>query len=378
MLIFYLICTLYAVLILSLIYGWKRIPYFSSEGLPSQHYFSIIIPFRNEAENLPDLLKSIAEINYPASKFEILMINDASEDTGVAIIKNFQQKYPEIQLKIIANKRFTNSPKKDAIHTAINEAKFDYTLTTDADCQLPIKWLQVYNDFLIRTESTLVAGQVALRPTQKLSQIFEEIDVFSLQATTGGAFGIKKSFFCSAANLCYKKQAFFEVSGYEGNTEIASGDDVFLLQKFQQKNYKISFLKNNESIVYTKAQKSFKNLISQRLRWASKTPSYTSLFAKFAGIVVLLMNFSLLVTVILSLFQMINFGIILLVFIVKICLDFTLIYQSAVTFNRKKALIHYWWSSIFYPFFSSFVAIKTLFSSYSWKGRTFNPHNSRD
>lgn len=371
MLIFYLICALYAALILSLIYGWKRVPYFSSEGLPAQCCFSIIIPFRNEAENLPELLKSITEINYPRSKFEILMVDDASEDSGVAIIKNFQQKYPEIQLKIVANKRFTNSPKKDAIHTAINEAKFDYILTTDADCQLPIKWLQVYNDFLIRTESTLVAGQVALRPTQKLSQVFEEIDVFSLQATTGGAFGIKKPFLCSAANLCYKKQAFLDVSGYDGNNEIASGDDVFLLQKFQQKNYKTSFLKNNESIVYTKAQKSFRNLISQRLRWASKTPSYASFFAKFAGIAVLLMNSSLIITGLLSLFQVINFGIILLVFIVKVCLDFILIYQSAVTFNRKKALIHYWWSSIFYPFFSSFVAIKSIFSNYSWKGRIF-------
>lgn len=371
MLIFYLILILYAALIFSLIYGWKKIPYFFSEGFPAQTCFSIIIPFRNEAENLPELLKSIAEINYPTTKFEILMVNDASEDSGIAIIKNFQQKYPEINLKILTNKSFSNSPKKDAIHTAINAADFEYILTTDADCQVPNKWLQVYNDFLIETDSTMVAGLVALHPTSKPVQIFEEIDVFSLQATTGGAYGIKKPFLCSAANLCYKKQAFLEVSGYEGNTEIASGDDVFLLQKFQQKNYKTSFLKNNESIVYTKAQKSWKHLNSQRLRWASKTSYYKSFFAKLVGIVVFLMNFSLLITLLLSLLQVINYGIILLVFIVKICLDFILIYQSAVIFNRKKALIHYWWSSIFYPFFSSFVAIKTLFSNYSWKGRIF-------
>ena len=376
MIIFILICAIYSVLIISLIYGWKKLPDFTSEGFPEKICFSILIPFRNEAENLPALLESIAEINYPKSQFEILMINDDSQDIGVKIIEGFQQKNLGINLKILRNIRSSNSPKKDAIHTAMASAKFDYILTTDADCEVSENWLKVYNDFLQSTKSKLVAGLVSLKLISKTSRgtllrNFEEIDVLSLQTSAGGVFGIGQAFLCSAANLCYEKQAFLNVSGYDGNTEIASGDDVFLLQKFQQKNYKTSFLKNSENIVYTQAQQNFGDLVSQRIRWASKTSSYKGFFPKFTGIAVFAMNFSLIIAAFLVFFQVLSYHPILLIFLVKFILDFILIYQSAKIFKRKTALRNYFWSSIFYPFFSSYVAIKSLFSDYHWKGRRF-------
>jgi cellulose synthase/poly-beta-1,6-N-acetylglucosamine synthase-like glycosyltransferase len=176
---------------------------------------------------------------------------------------------------------------------------------------------------------------------------------------------------CNGANLCYEKQAFLEVSGFTGNDSIASGDDVFLLQKFQQENYKIGFLKSKEVIVYTQPQQSFGDLISQRIRWASKAPAYKSLFAKFTGITVLLMNLSLAIGAFLVFLQILPYQPILIIFLVKFNLDFILIYSSAKFFQRETVLRSYFWSSIFYPFFSTYVAVKSLFSDFSWKGRQF-------
>ena len=365
---------------LMLLYGWKKIPEFSSENSPAEIRFSIIVPFRNEAENLPILLKSLTEINYPHSKFEILLVNDESEDNSVEIIEEFQKTHLDFNLKVLENNRISNSPKKDAINTAINSANFEYIITTDADCKIPENWLKSYNDFILKTGNKLVAGPVALNSLsaantnnrrQNILRNFEELDILSLQASTAGAFGIGKAFMCNGANLCYKRQAFLEVLGFTGNDNIASGDDVFLLQKFQQEKYKIGFLKSKEVLVYTKPQQSFGDLVSQRIRWASKASAYNSLFAKFTGISVLLLNLSLVIALFLVLFQILPYQPILIIFLVKFNLDFILIYSSAKFFQRETVLRSYFWSSIFYPFFSTYVAVKSLFSDFSWKGRQF-------
>lgn len=365
---------------LMLLYGWKKIPEFSSENSPAEIRFSIIIPFRNEAENLPQLLNSLIVINYPLSKFEIILVNDESEDNSVKIIEEFQQTPLDFNLKVLENNRISNSPKKDAINTAINSANFEYIITTDADCQVSENWLKSYNDFILKTGNKLVAGPVGLisplvahKPFKhrKILRNFEALDILSLQASTAGAFGIKQAFMCNGANLCYKKNTFLEVSGFSGNSQIASGDDVFLLEKFQQENYKIGFLKSKEVIVYTKPQQSFGDLVSQRIRWTSKAPAYKSLFAKFTGISVLLMNLSLVFAVFLALFQLLPYQPILIIFLIKFNLDFILIYNSAKFFQQETVLRSYFWSSIFYPFFSTFVALKSIFSDFNWKGRQF-------
>ncbi|MBZ9728595.1 glycosyltransferase [Salegentibacter sp. JZCK2] len=377
MFIFIIICICYSVLILMLLYGWKKTQEFPSENSPAEIGFSIVIPFRNEAENLPDLLNSLTQINYLKTKFEIILVNDESEDNSVEIIEKFQKTYSEFKLVILENRRVSNSPKKDAISTAINSANLEYILTTDADCRVPENWLKTYSDFILKTGNRLIAGPVSLRQVAaKIKQKpnfrnFEELDILSLQASTAGAFGLEKAFMCNGANLCYEKEAFLEVSGFSGNDEIASGDDVFLLQKFQQENYKVGFLKSRNAIVYTRPQNNLGNLVSQRIRWASKAPAYKSLFAKFTGLSVLLMNLSLVIAAILVFVLVLPYQPILIIFLIKFNLDFILIFSSAKFFQRETVLRSYFWSSIFYPFFSTYVAVKSLFSDFYWKGRQF-------
>ena len=102
-----------------LLYGWKKIQEFPSKNSPAEIRFSIIVPFRNEAKNLPILLKSLTEINYPNSKFEIILVNDESEDNSVEIIEGFLQLHSGFRIKILDNGHTSNSPKKDAINTCL-------------------------------------------------------------------------------------------------------------------------------------------------------------------------------------------------------------------------------------------------------------------
>src|SRR5690606_6593693 len=83
--------------------------------------------------------------------------------------------------------------------------------------------------------------------------------------------------------------------GFSGNDHIASGDDIFLLEKMKKTFPKqVQFLKSKEAIVSTKPQKNWKNVISQRIRWASKTSKQKSATSLLLGILVFLMSISIL------------------------------------------------------------------------------------
>lgn len=371
---FVIITILYLFLIGFFVLGFDKVKQFRLQDITPKTTFTVIIPFRNEAENLPELLDSLLNLNYPKHLFEVVLVNDDSEDDSVKTIKNqlSHNQNPQYNIKIIDNQRKTNSPKKDAITSAIKQAKHQWIITTDADCIVPIYWLDSFDNFIQSHTVKMIAGPVCYNQNKGLLNYFETLDFLSLIGATIGGFGINKPFLCNGANLAYQKQFFKQLNGFEGNTNIASGDDIFLMEKaLKTDNQSILYLKNNQAIVTTKPQSNLKNLISQRVRWASKTSNYKNNFAKIVGLLVLLMNASLvigLLLVALGLFALKPFA---YLFFIKVAIDFILIYKACQLFNKEELLKHYLWSCFIYPFFSVYIAFISMFTTYKWKNRTF-------
>ncbi|MFB9051639.1 glycosyltransferase [Formosa undariae] len=368
-----LILAFYTVLIGSLNYGFNKVPPFKAKTHSKKNCFSIVIPFRNEADYLPELLRSISELDYDKNQFEILLINDGSTDTSEALVSDFINTHADFQISLLQNKRLSNSPKKDAISLAISKSKCDWILTTDADCVLPKTWLDAFNSFIEQhTSCQFIVAPITYFTTSKFLNMFQWFDVMSLQGATVGGFGIHQPFLCNGANLGYKKQAFYDVNGFAENDVIASGDDIFLLEKISNKYPEsIQYLKSTDAVIYTHAQPTLKDLISQRKRWASKTKAYTNSFSKITGLLVLSTN-----ALLICLFIFMSFGDFSPTYftglcVVKFVVDFMLIYKSALFFNQKKGLKWYVIVAMLYPLFCTHVAVASLFTSYSWKDRKF-------
>ncbi len=191
--------------------------------------------------------------------------------------------------------------------------------------------------------------------------------------STIGGFGIKKPFLCNGANLCYFKKSFHQVNGFEGNNNISSGDDIFMLEKMVAIFPKeVHFLKSYDALVITKPQPNFKSLVSQRIRWASKTSNYNNWFGKFVGISVLLMNFLLEISLPIVLFKFFSWKIFIMLFSIKFFIDFILIIKMLIFTKQTKNIIFYPIIVIFYPFFIIFASFLTIFkNSYKWKKRRF-------
>ena len=371
--VFIIIGLAYIISLGILIFGFWKLPNFTEKTTTQETPFSIIIPFRNEAEILPTLLESIQKLKYPSHLFEVILVDDASEDSSVEIINEILQPNSEQNnIRLITNKRQSASPKKDAITVAIGVAKNEWILTTDADCILPATWLNAYDAFIQKYNPTLVAGPVHYQPNNTLVGQFQKFDVLSLQLVTMGFFGWGAPTLCNGANLAYRKDAFVEVDGFAGNNHVASGDDIFILEKMQKlAQGKVLFLKSVEALVTTQVQKTWADTISQRIRWASKTSKQKMLLSKLLGFLVFLTNFIAVGGLIYCIFHPDFLQYYLGFLAAKILTDFIAIAFSNTFFRSKINIGAFLISVLYYPVITMIVVLGSLKGSYSWKGRKF-------
>lgn len=359
---------LYLVLIGYLYLGLLKTPVYKFNKIPVKQRFSILVVFRDESENLNQLLDSILLLNYPKEAFEVLLINDFSTDNSVEIVAQFIQKYPQVNLKLLHNKNTLGSPKKNAINLAIQQATNEWILTTDADCILPIELLQTYNSFIAKNKALFIAGPVHYSAGKNFVDWFQYFNWMSLTGSTIGSFYYHKPMLCSGANLCYSKSAFQEIKPYENYQNFAGGDDIFLMQQFV-KTYpgKVKYLLAKEALVYTKPVLSWRQFFQQQLRWAKKTTSSEEPYVQGVGLVVFLMN----LTFVFSLLGLFYSGYFWFFILLKIVLDSMLVRKTLQRFDKPMPVIYWLMSSFCYPFINISIVFGSFRSSFNWKGRKF-------
>ncbi len=328
--------------------------------------FSIIIPFKNEADNLPLLLHSLQKINYPKEFFEIIFVNDHSSDSGEQIIKKYGDILP---IKTLQNIWNSKSPKKDALETGIQQAKFEYIITTDADCEIPEDWLLSYNHFIVQKSPELIAGPVTYTDKKGFFYKFQSLEFLILQAFTQAGFAVKKAFIANGANLCFTKKSFEEVGGYQGNKHLVSGDDVFLLEKIRKKfPKKIYFLKDRNNVVRTFPVENKQKLIYQKIRWASKMKIKKKSLGFWIGLLILTIN----LYQIYFLFFLFVFSISSVLFLlIKFLIDFYLIIQTNKFYQNKLKLLHILYSELIYPFYLFSVLLGIINGNFKWKDNKY-------
>ena len=191
---------------------------------------------------------------------------------------------------------------------------------------------------------------------------------------TAGSIGQKKPVMASGANMFFVKQTFYEVGGYEDNNDVASGDDVFLMQKIFIRDQKaIGFVKNKQAISQTAAPQSFREFLNQRIRWTSKSARMIDPKVK----AVLTFNYLFYLSCFLNLYVLpwvdISFlfmGILMLA--LKILID-TLFFSNMLAFFDRKDLFNYMLPiQLMHITYVSLLGVLAIFGNYSWKGRRIN------
>ncbi len=373
----YLICSiaaLYGLLCFGLIYFWLKLNK-SAEINESNNSLkiSVIIPVRNEAENIGRLLLDLEKQSIPESAFEILIADDGSTDNTSEIVKNFIAK-SKIPIKLITLQEPEKgiSPKKRAIIQCIEIAKGDIILCTDGDCQVGPDWIKMHRDIHSSSEVEFVSAPVFLTALEnpkgilrKIWYSFQEIEFASLILSGAASIAAGKPNMCSGANISYKKEAFFIVKGFEGNEVLASGDDEFLMHKMAIRNINsVKYLKSQKAIVYTQPLESLKGFYNQRKRWAGKWSFYELNSPKILAIFIFLSNLALILA--LYTFDLGAIGL-------KILPEFVFLLMGLKFSKNLDKIIFIPFLQLIYPFYVALFAIVSLKKSkFVWKERELN------
>jgi len=353
-------------------FGYRSFRDENSSQTETKSRFTIIIPFRNEADHLISLISSIKGLNYPTHKFEIVFVNDESTDNSEHIIRTSIEDC-RIHYKILKNERSSASPKKDAITKAVKNSQYEWIFTTDADCLLHSDILSCYDQYIQSKNPYMIVGPVGFEQGEGLNYYFQQYEHLALQTLTTGGFGLKRPFLCNGANLVYLKELFLELDGYTGNNHISSGDDIFLFEKFREKYpNKIHFVRSNKAIVRTFPLKSWKELIEQRVRWASKISSQKNRISKWVGLSIFITNLWLIAGLIYCLFVPDLWANYLVIFFYKSLVDLIIISSSALFLSARFNLSAFMFNTLLYPYVSVWVAIRGLIGTYSWKDRHYS------
>jgi cellulose synthase/poly-beta-1,6-N-acetylglucosamine synthase-like glycosyltransferase len=362
---------LYILTILIFTIKFDRVADFVHQNKTPKTSFTIVVPFRNEAKNLPIILSSIENLNYPKELFQFIFVDDDSRDDSLSIIERFFAN-TQNNIRVLKNTRTSNSPKKDAITSALKSANTEWIITTDADCILPKNWLKTIDNYLQQYQCNMIVAPVSYTANSSSLHQFQLLDFLSLQASTISGFGLQKPFLCNGANLIYKKDVFEKVDGFVNNNSIASGDDVFLFEKFlQHDKQKVHYLKSEEVIITTSPVNSFKELIHQRVRWASKTANYNLAFGKLIGVQIVIGNGIISASPLFILSNYMSIKTFISMFLIKLFFDYLLINKVAVFQKQKIRFSTYFLSGLIYPYFTILIFLKSITNKYEWKDRTF-------
>jgi len=338
----------------------------NDEILPS---VTILIPARNEEKYIGALLDDILIQDYPVSKVQVIIINDHSDDrTEELCIERIQQRttWKLIQLQ----KPEGTAYKKAAISQAIQLATGDIILTTDADCRAGIHWIRSMSS-AFKEDTGLISGPVCMWDDGSWFQQFQALEFSGLIAIGAGSMFRGNPNMCNGANLAYRKNAFFEVNGFEGIDHIASGDDELLMHKIHSlTQYEVVFQKDARAIVRTAPSTTFRQFVNQRIRWVSKSTHYknSSITITMSLIYLAILGIPLVLIAVLA--GVVPLKFLLIILGLKIIPEFLILYSACQFFGQKKLLRWFLPEQILHIPYILWAGMAGNLGKYSWKDRT--------
>jgi biofilm PGA synthesis N-glycosyltransferase PgaC len=357
--IFIAVIVVYLIFLAIIGIGLRRLDFHRPNQSDVVHKISVIVPVRNEADNIAILLESIFDQKYKS--FEVILVDDHSTDNTVKIASGFQT------LRILRNEK---AGKKHAITTGIKHSTGTVIVTTDGDCKVQPEWLSQINTCLLNEKVCLLVGPVKINAHQSTFARMQAIEFASLIGSAAATLALGKPTMCNGANLAFRKRAFSEVDGYAGNFDTPSGDDEFLMRKISAKYPgSIAFLASPDGIVSTRPQASLETFIQQRIRWASKFRKNNDVTTVFTAVFVWLIQLGLLGSVIYFIVRPTPLFVLLL--ILKIVCEAALLRSFCRFLRVEWDWIAFAGLQCVYPFYVVTTGLVSLFSGFQWKGRRF-------
>ena len=355
----YSITGIYVLMILAFAIGWVKTPTFHPKKQTENQLLSLIVCCKNEAHNLPNLLQSIEQQTSP--NFEVIFANDHSTDETPQLLAAFCAKFPYAKTFDTLGRG-----KKNALREAISRAEEEIIACTDADCILLPNHLQLIANYFAENNPDLLLGGVKMKSNDTLFQNLQALEFVSLIASTAGACGLSSPIMSNGANIAFSKTIWNKYN-HELHYEELSGDDMFLMIAVKKNNGDIAFIKNPDAVVETGPQTTLKKFLNQRMRWTSKTKSYTDWQTIFVATLIFTISILFLALFMGGFWDKTLFYTLAIAFMTKWLADTAFLTLFLPFYNQRRLIPYTLALSVVYPIYIVFSASIGIFGKFSWK-----------
>ena len=325
-------------------------------------FVSIIIPSRNESQNIIKCLECLKNQSYPSDKFEIIPVNDASEDGTDKILNQMAENDPHIQpVHVLVSKR-KNQGKLNAIDMGIQCAKGNIIITTDADIRMEANWLShMVKGF--DSNTGLIIGMTLDEFTSHPVHVFQALDGAGIRIIAAALAEINKPITCQGSNLAFRKEAYIQVRERVLALATSCGNREWLMQEIDiATDWEIKTQLHPESIAYTRPPDTWRTLINQRSRWASTGKNYSKLSVR---LYLTFIYFSLLAFIVGPFVLAVNISGIILG--MKLFIDLAVALAVVKALNQPRLLYAFPLVFFLQPLMVVIAAFLGTFGLYRWK-----------
>ncbi len=358
--LFLLLSCLYFIILIAVYAGLGRLKRPSENRF---HSISIIVAARNEEKRILDCLESLEKLDYPREKYEIIFVDDSSEDNTADIINTFCQKNSNWRLIQLEKKSEWLKGKKNALLNGIAQASGEVIFTTDADCRVPPGWLRKMVNYF-RSEVSMVLGYSPLIRSGKFYFKLLQFDNLFSSIASAAPTKLGYPFTSVGRNLAYRKDSYENMGGFQALKKFRSGDDVHLTGHFRyQKNGIIDFCADPDTFVQTQIPSSFRELIQQQIRKNSKT--FQLSWSSIIFMLTIFFYYLLLIMIPMLLPSTLYLWGVLL--FIKFALEYVTLLKAANIFKQRDLIPYIPLMQVLYPAYIIFFSIVGTFQFYQWK-----------
>lgn len=252
-------------------------------------FITVVVPARNAAATLVPLLQELNGQRYPRESYEVLVVDDHSSDGTAELVQRFAENWSGLRLLQATE----GQGKKAAITLGVEAARGELILLSDADVRMGHFRLVTIANYWAKEQPALLLMPVHSSGGQSVLGWIQRKEQAALQAASMGSALLEKPVLANGANLAFSKLAFRRVGGFQGD-RLASGDDMFLLQRMLRQGLKVAALADPEVHVRVAPEESWSGFYAQRLRWAGKMWAYRDSSGLLAATAALLLPWALL------------------------------------------------------------------------------------
>lgn len=229
----------------------------------AEPFITIMVPAHNEEIMIADTIKYLStKLNY--KNYEILVLNDASTDSTLEILKSAQKKFDNLRIINIEQ----NKGKAHAFNIGIAFARGEYILSNDADTLPETNALKKYMHYFLNSTDLNTAAVTANMDVQNRTTLLGKSQTVEFSSIVGiikrTQTAVNNSMYAySGANTMYRKKFLVDVGGFRQNRIT---EDISIAWDHQKFGVIPKFAP--EILFHMNVPEKLGELYKQRKRWA--------------------------------------------------------------------------------------------------------------